>query len=82
MLQGFAAKRKVGGGPDLACLSSDATTHVKRCGDDTPELGRPLEPWLSQPVFREALREPHPHDGARPHDMPRWTVIEYFVIRV
>ena len=42
---------------DLPFLSPHATSHVKRFGEYTLNLRTPPNPWLSEPVFRDALRE-------------------------
>ena len=33
------------------------TSHLKRFGDYALDLKRPPEPWLGDPIFREALRQ-------------------------
>lgn len=56
-LQDLAGEGKTVRGADLAFLSPYATSHVKRFGNYTLDLDKPPEPWLSEPLFREALRE-------------------------
>jgi len=56
-LQELMAEKKTVRAADLAFLSPYPTRHLKRFGDYTLDLSKPLESWLSEPTFREALRE-------------------------
>ena len=56
-LQELMAEKKTVRAADLAFLSPYPTRHLKRFGDYTLDLSKPLEFWLSEPTFREALRE-------------------------
>ena len=42
---------------DVAFLSPYGASHLKRFGEYALDLKRPPEPWLGDPIFREALRQ-------------------------
>lgn len=42
---------------DVSFLSPYGTSHLQRFGEYALDLKRPPEPWLDDPIFREALRQ-------------------------